>query len=142
MKCIIAGSREIFNRAVLDAAMQLCPFTHLITEVVCGGATGIDALGDQWAWDARKPVQYFLITDKGEYDFTTLKNVSPDYRNVIVASDWRTHHDAGPRRNEAMAQYAEALIALPLWGKRKGTDSMLREAKKLGLMIFEREHVQ
>lgn len=62
---------------------------------------------------------------------------------VIVAADWKTHGDpAGPIRNGVMAQYADALIAIPLRGKRKGTDSMLREAKKLGLMIFEREHVQ
>ena len=106
---IIAGSRTIINgMEALTAAVELSGFD--ITEVVSGGAAGIDRLGEQWAHAFRVPVATF-------------------------PADWQTHGKAaGPIRNKQMAEYADALIAI--WdGKSHGTANMIQEAKKRGLPV-------
>ena len=55
MKVIIAGSRTISDYKLVVDAMQRCGFD--ITEVVCGTATGIDRLGEQWAIANSIPVK-------------------------------------------------------------------------------------
>lgn len=101
MKTIIAGSR---NFSDYDALKTICD-KHQITEVVCGGAKGADALGERYAQENNIPVKYFR-------------------------ADWDKYgRSAGPIRNEQMAQYADFLIAF--WdGQSKGTDNMIRNAKK------------
>lgn len=107
MRVIVAGGRDFNDRRTLDAAMQQCGFE--ITEVVSGGAPGGDRLGEQWAQDHGIPVRRFQ-------------------------ADWKTHGNAaGPKRNEEMAQYGEALVALP---GGKGTDDMIRRARQHGLPVF------
>jgi hypothetical protein len=143
----LAGSRHITNRAILDAAIQRCEWTHQITSVVCGGARGIDNLGDLWAKDAGLPVSYFLVATLGVIDFSHCENLVPPYeenvltyRNVVVASDWTWDGTfAGPKRNMAMAANADALILVPMRGDRRGSDSMKRSAERKGLLIFEME---
>jgi hypothetical protein len=150
MRCIIAGSRDITNRAYLDAALQACRWTREITSVVCGGATGVDALGDRWALQMGLPVRYYIVTNDGKFDYSRLVNLrpappdgdaEPPYANVEIVADWTYDGPkAGPLRNAAMARNADALIAVPLAGRRKGTDSMIREATELGIEhIFVRE---
>lgn len=109
MKTIIAGSRGLQNRQRLEEAIRLSSFT--ISEVVSGGARGIDQLGEQWAKRTETPVRQFL-------------------------ADWdRYGKAAGPIRNAAMARYADALIAI--WdGKSRGTLNMIEQAKKYGLKIY------
>jgi hypothetical protein len=157
VRCIIAGSRDITNRCYLDAALQACRWTREITSVVCGGATGIDALGDRWALQMGLPVRYYIVTNEGTCDYSRLVNLrrpgledkkflftgdfpSGTFANVEIVADW-THDGpkAGPLRNAAMARDADALIAVPLAGRRKGTDSMIREATARDLRIFVRE---
>ena len=58
MKVIIAGSRTITETAVLDEALHRAGFA--ITEVVCGGARGVDTLGAAWATQCHIPVRLFL----------------------------------------------------------------------------------
>jgi hypothetical protein len=157
MRTIIAGSRDITNRSYLEAALQACPWTREITVVICGGANGVDELGDKWALRAGLPVEYFLITNDGKYRYERLANLRrrgfsderllyagdfpPEtFVNVTIASDWEWNGSrAGPIRNRRMAQSADALIAIPLKGRRRGTDSMIREAKLCGLKIFIKE---
>jgi hypothetical protein len=140
VRTIIAGSRLIINRAHLEAALQACPWTRAIASVVCGGATGIDQLGDKWALVSGLPVRYFLVTSEGKFDYDRLVNLSPSRDNAEIVADW--YHNgpaAGPMRNRAMAANADALIAVPLRGRSRGTDSMIHEATKRGLKIFVRE---
>ena len=51
-------------------------------------------------------------------------------------ANWARHgRSAGPIRNQEMAEYADALIAL--WdGKSKGTENMISEAQKRGLKVY------
>jgi hypothetical protein len=109
MKVIIAGSRTITDQNIVDHAVFNSGLG--ISEVVCGGARGVDRLGEQWARGCT-PVKIFL-------------------------ADWDTHGKAaGHIRNAEMAAYADALILV--WdGESRGSADMLQKAKALGLLIHE-----
>lgn len=112
MKTIIAGSRTIALYGMVENAIEACPFRAEITEVVSGGARGADAWGERWALlEGRVPVQQF-------------------------PADWKRYGKrAGLIRNEQMADYADALIAV--WdGESRGTAHMIREARARGLKVF------
>lgn len=109
MKTIIAGSRGITDkRAVLRAVFES---KFCITEIVCGGARGVDAIGEEIARDLGLPVRKFV-------------------------ANWDLHgNKAGVIRNQAMADHADALIAV--WdGTSRGTNDMMSKAKKKGLKTF------
>ncbi len=110
MKFIIAGGRD-YKFTVKDC-VRLRPFVDsgIVTEVVCGGATGADDEGRLWAEAHGIPVKPFL-------------------------PDWKANGDAaGPIRNREMAAYADAVILFP---GGKGTESMYREAKRAGIKIYD-----
>lgn len=107
MRVIIAGSRDGCAQRHLAEAIESSGFP--ITEIVTGGARGVDTQAFDWGWTAGIPVKTFL-------------------------ADWKTNGKAaGPIRNRQMAEYAEALIALP--GGR-GTANMIEEATKRGLRVY------
>ena len=107
MKTIIAGSRSIRDSGFLNLALNDCPWTKDITEVVCGGAKGADMLGYEWAMKNSIPVKFF----------------DPDWE--------RYGKRAGIIRNREMGDYADALIAL--WdGASNGTTHMIGYMKHLG----------
>lgn len=109
MKTIIAGSRSITCPFVVAKCVEQSGF--LITEVVCGGARGVDRLGYEWA--ARNGIR--------------VKSIIPDW-------DGRGR-GAGLARNQDMADYADALIAI--WdGESRGTKDMIDRANKKGLKIY------
>ena len=111
MKCIIAGSRSIRHAVVLEAAIAASGWADAITEVVSGGATGVDALGEEWAYKNHR-------------------------RLMVFPADWDTYgRSAGIRRNRQMAGYATHLIAVHD-GVSKGTKHMIEEAKRRGLKVF------
>lgn len=98
MKVIIAGTRTIKDYALVVQAITRSGFE--ITEVVSGCATGIDMLGEQWARANSIPVKE-------------------------MPADWNRHgNSAGPHRNRAMAEYADAAIII--WdGQSRGTRNMI-----------------
>lgn len=108
MKTIIAGSRSITDPKVVERAILESKFN--ITEVVSGGALGVDRIGEDWAWAKRLPVKVF-------------------------PAKWEQHGKAaGHLRNAEMADYAEALIAV--WdGRSRGTGNMIEEAAMRGLKV-------
>lgn len=109
MKTIIAGSRDIRFPIVVKQAIITSGFD--ITEVVCGGAKGVDGLGESWALQNGIPVKHF-------------------------PADWSQHgKSAGYKRNVLMGDYADALIAV--WdGASKGTNHMINIATKKGLKVY------
>lgn len=110
MKTIIAGSRGITNLRVVEKAIEDSGFE--ITEVVCGGARGVDDLGRKWAGNGNRiPVKMF-------------------------PANWDAFgKSAGYKRNVQMAEYADALIAI--WdGKSRGTMHMINIAKEKKLKVF------
>lgn len=109
MKVIIAGSRTVTNPEAVKAAIDASKF--VITEVVCGMAKGADLLGRLWAQYNGIPVKEF-------------------------PADWNLYgKKAGCLRNEQMAQYADALIAV--WdGESRGTLNMINKAKKRNIPTY------
>ena len=106
MKLIISGGRD-YQFSAEDRAFL--DSLQDITEVVSGGAAGADAQGEEWARIRQIPV-------------------------MVFQADWKAHgRGAGPRRNRAMAEYADAVALFP--GGR-GSASMRREAEKRGLKFF------
>lgn len=115
MKCIIAGSRHLKDIRLVYAAMRACPFTLDIDEVVSGKAQGIDTLGEKWAKAHGLPVTGFPAGWRG--------------------SDGFLDPTAGMRRNERMAAYSDALVAV--WDMQStGTKHMIDCAQRHGLQVF------
>jgi hypothetical protein len=92
---------------------EICSGPFVITEVVEGGATGIDRLAREWAQGNNVPIKTF-------------------------EAKWDTYgKGAGPIRNREMALYADALIAIPSAPKsRTGTWNMISLAESRGLMVY------
>ncbi|QQE12609.1 DUF2493 domain-containing protein [Planctomycetota bacterium] len=110
LKCIIAGSHNLFDVQYVNDAMEDCPFADEIGEVVSGGAIGIDRAGEEWARLMGLPIRVFPL-------------------------NWQKHgRAAGPVRNLKMAEYADVLVAI--WdGESKETRNMIKNAEKLGLIV-------
>ncbi len=83
----------------------------VITEIVSGAAKGVDTIGEVIGNEFNIPV-------------------------VKFPAEWDKYgRSAGFIRNEQMAKYADALIAV--WdGRSNGTKHMINTAKKLGLKIY------
>ncbi len=111
MKVIIAGSRGITSLDVVAFAVYKSGFFTKVTEIVSGGAKGVDSLGEAIAHRLGLPIKTFI-------------------------PDWNKHgKKAGLLRNIEMAEYADALIAV--WdGKSSGTKHMIEIAKAKGLNIY------
>lgn len=113
IRIIIAGCRDFEDYAVIEKEM-MAYIGHLIgktkIEIISGGATGVDALGERFAKEHNLGLK-------------------------VVPADWTTYgRSAGPRRNEQMAQIAGALVAF--WdGKSRGTKNMIDLARKYGRYV-------
>ena len=118
MRTIIAGSRRFtVGMAVIWAVEEAKEKGIVPTIVLSGTARGIDRLGEAWAEDMGIPVERF-------------------------PADWKTYgRSAGYRRNQAMANEAEALIAI--WdGRSNGTRHMINIATDMGLKVHVKEITQ
>jgi predicted Rossmann-fold nucleotide-binding protein len=126
MKLIIAGGRH-YNMTPADHKQLDAILTkHQVTEIVSGGAAGADAAGEEWARSRGLPIKRFPAM------WTVL--TQPD---AMIKTRWDgTQYDAraGFRRNEQMAQYANAGA---LFKGGSGTADMRNRAKKHQLTIFE-----
>lgn len=110
MKVIIAGGRDITDLGLVAEAIYNSEFR--ITEVVSGGARGVDAIGEM-------------------YSRSVLQK-----EPTIFPADWdKFGKAAGHVRNAEMAEYADALIAV--WdGKSPGTKNMINTALAAGLKVY------
>lgn len=119
MKTIIAGSRTLARTNMTNGILE-CPWK--ITAVVSGCAVGIDSFAIDYASLANLPLFRFPAAWK-----------SQEWKSY----DPKRGYDpkAGFRRNELMAQNAEALLAI--WdGKSSGTKHMISMAEKYRLKIY------
>ena len=111
IKTIIAGSRGINDYYTLLFAVEYAESQGLaITEVVSGCCSGPDTLGIRYAEE--KGIQLHRYP-----------------------AEWNRYgKSAGYRRNEVMAENAEALLAI-YDGKSKGTQHMIDLANKHALKV-------
>jgi YspA, cpYpsA-related SLOG family len=111
MKVIIAGSRDIGEKYKEQVFKQIEELPWNITEVVSGGARGIDSYGEEWAKKVGIPVKRFI----------------PEWDSLGKA--------AGYKRNVDMAAYADACFVF--WdGISKGSSHMITIAKARNMPII------
>lgn len=111
MKVIIAGPRDLnVSQQTMLRAVERSGFE--VTEVVHGGASGVDMGAAELAFTYMMPEKVFRPR-------------------------WNTHgRAAGPMRNRKMAEYGDALVVVKRRGKETaGTSSMVREAERKGLPV-------
>lgn len=145
MKIIIAGTRDI-NKTLKNMSVLLLneiidkspfaynksPFRYKISEVVSGGAKGIDTLGEMWAkWKCSVCYHSRLDHDKGICFLCGCKNSRAIPVKQFIP-DWKFHNKAaGMIRNQEMGIYADGLIAI--WdGESGGTRNMIEIMGLLG----------
>jgi hypothetical protein len=112
MKTIIAGTRDIKNPKHLLEGIRIAEENGIyLDEIVSGMAPGPDYMGYRYGLAKGIPVKCF-------------------------PADWLTYGKAaGFIRNQKMAEYADALIAI--WDeKSKGTSDMIERAKARRLKIL------
>lgn len=117
MKLIVAGSRNIPGEVGWAIVYyHLSAVKDKVTEIVSGGARGIDSLGEVFANENSIPIKKFI-------------------------PDWKTHgKKAGMLRNIEMAEYADAAIVI--WdGNSKGSkymiSCMLKRSKPVHVITYE-----
>lgn len=128
MKTIIAGSRDITDYNTVAMAIKNSGFK--ITEVVSGQARGVDTVGEVWAKSNGIPIKTF----KPNWDDITADGA------VVKTNKYGKKYNAmaGFQRNQEMADYADALIAI--WkAKSSGTGDMIERARKAGLKVYIKE---
>jgi len=124
MRVVIAGSRRLAGPILVQEAVDASGWKKEITAVVSGRASGIDKEGELWALVHGVPVSYFPAQPGTGESFA----------------------EAAKRRNQQMADSADALIAI--WdGESRGTADMIARARARGLRVYihiveERERAQ
>ena len=102
MKVAIVGPREVEDYQVVLDAIKASTFN--ITEVVSGGAKGVDTLAEQYAEDNNLKMKVFPA------DWNDLSHPDADIRT----NNWGKQYDsrAGFRRNQQIVDYCDAMIAV------------------------------
>ena len=107
---IVAGSRNFNDYELLTAKLDKILSKRDNVQIVSGGARGADSLGERYAKEHNLPLKIF-------------------------PANWDLYgRSAGYRRNEQMAEYADALVAF--WdGESHGTKHMIETAQAMGLPL-------
>lgn len=103
MKVAIVGSRTITDYDLVKVAIKWSDFA--VTEIVSGGAKGVDTLAERYAKENKLPI-------------------------TIFKPDWNTYGmSAGFRRNKDIIESVEAVIVV--WdGQSRGSKHSIGLAKK------------
>jgi predicted Rossmann fold nucleotide-binding protein DprA/Smf involved in DNA uptake len=119
MKLIIAGSRDIdlLLEELDDILEELGVPLEEVTELVSGGAAGIDSLGEHWA------------------------ECRPDHLKVTrFMPDWDAYgRAAGPIRNKLMAEYADIAVIIMKKGGSRGSLNMTSQMMNLNKKVYVKE---
>jgi len=111
MKLVIFGSRGIEDIRTVESAMVACGMVSQVTEIVSGGARGVDRLGERYARQRGLPCRVF-------------------------PAQWTKYgKSAGAIRNAEMAKYADYGVAV--WdGESRGTNHMIKLMKGRVFVAF------
>jgi len=130
MKTIIAGGRKFKDRKlILNIISDIVVTKNLtVTEVVSGGATGIDSFGKEWADIRGIPVKLFPAQWKD-------LSLTPCVVKTGMYSPYNAL--AGHNRNAEMAAYGDCLILI--WdGASTGSANMKKLAMEKEMVIYEK----
>lgn len=112
MKLIIAGTRGLHLNSPLTVGDIMYSFNLWPSEIVSGGARGIDQYGEEYGHNRDLLVKVF-------------------------EADWYgLGKSAGPTRNKQMAKYADKLLLI--WdGESRGSANMKKEMLALNKPVYE-----
>ncbi len=114
MRLAIVGNRDYHNYEMIKEKVDYIRGQMVITEIVSGGAPGVDALAKRYATENK--LQY-----------------------TEFPADWEKYGKAaGPLRNTQIVEYSDFVIAFPQ-GKSPGTRDTIAKAEKEGklIMVYE-----
>lgn len=123
MRIIIAGPRDFYDYEELKKAIESSKID--ITEVVSGGATGVDSMGERWASENKVLVRKFPAKWKDLSEPCVLKKNQYGNYNAL----------AGFKRNTEMSEYADGLIAI--CAGTPGTDDMVDRMLFLDKTVYQ-----
>jgi len=137
MRVIICGSRIIKGpdgmQHVMDG-IQACPFE--ITEVITGGAEGVDELGDAWAKQAGIDRVIFPANWKGKGKAAGYKRNQKMAWYARIFDTYGVHSEDGTKSIEELPNKLKGAV-LAVWdGKSTGTKHMIEIAQELGLPVY------
>ena len=120
MKVAIVGDRDVTDYSMIEKAVKQSGFE--ITEVVSGGAKGVDSLAVRWAQDNGIP----YIEFKADWNDIYAAGA------IIKTNKWgrKYNANAGFARNSKIVNYAEAVIAIQPNGPTSGTQDTVKKTKK------------
>lgn len=126
MKLCICGDRNITDYNILIKALEASKYTD-ITEIVSGHCKGADKLGEEFARKHSFKLEIF------EPDW---KDIDAEGAVVKTNAYGKYNARAGHDRNERMAKYCDAVLALQTNGPTPGTSDMIKRVKALGKPVF------
>lgn len=110
IKLIVAGPRDYHDQENVFRHIHMFQDKFGIDEIISGGASGVDALAEEYASLHQIPFKLF-------------------------PADWEKYGKAaGPIRNQQMAEYGNVLLAFDRG--TKGTKNMIETARKFHLRGF------
>lgn len=109
-KVVVAGGRDFSDYELLKSYLDEFLADKEDIQIVSGGASGADTLGEKYAMEKNLSIRVFL-------------------------ADWQQFgKSAGYKRNAQMAEYGDACVAF--WdGKSKGTKHMIDLANTFKLTV-------
>lgn len=133
MKCAIIGDRTFEDYELLKKIIKKSKFK--ITEIVSGGAKGVDTLAERYAEENNIPIKIF------EANWKDLNQPGAEIRermNKWTGKMEKYVFNAGFLRNTDIINYAECVIAIPSL-TTSGTKDGIEKAKKQNKPMYIHE---
>jgi predicted Rossmann-fold nucleotide-binding protein len=112
MRVLVCGGRNFRSPAQVSKALDALHSIHKFTDLIHGGAKGVDTFASDWA------------------------KTKPEITRYVSYADWDTHGlAAGPIRNAHMLTWGPDLVVAFPGGN--GTADMINKARKAGVEILE-----
>jgi hypothetical protein len=110
MKLAIVGSRDYHNYITIKSAVDQIRKHVEVTEIVSGGAPGVDALAKRYAEEEK--IKY-----------------------VEFPADWKSYGKAaGPMRNQQIVDYCDKVVAFPA-DHSPGTNDTIKRATNVEKLL-------
>lgn len=114
MKVLVCGGRDFANVAFIWTRLDRLHAERPITELIHGGARGVDTIAGDWA------------------------KTKPGIKRWVCKAEWEKHGKAaGPKRNARMLEWEPDLVVAFPGGR--GTADMVARARKVNIEIMEVE---
>ncbi len=110
MKVIVCGGRNFRSLAQVFSELEYMHRCYKFTELMHGGAKGVDMFAKEWAM------------------------THPEIKRYVCHADWKTHgRAAGPIRNAKMLEWKPDMVIAFAGGA--GTANMVALAKAAGVTV-------